>query len=177
MSTVVRYSLMRSFSTTALIEVTCAPWMPRSVFAASWTAASAALAKLSGDEPMIVMTLAIPAIRAPLDLEDDPVVVVGRVAAFDDPNLLDLDLGSVRVLPKGLVDGVSELVSNAAVPLRVSDPVRLVPGPVVVHVYLPRRVDLILRRSDGRGCDTPDPGDVPFALVFPSRPLAVTQGE
>jgi fused signal recognition particle receptor len=35
MSTVVRYSLMRSFSTTALIDVTCAPWMPRTVFAAS----------------------------------------------------------------------------------------------------------------------------------------------
>src|SRR5919204_2719133 len=58
MFTVVRYSLMRSFSTTALIVTTSAPEMPRSVFAASCTAASAALAKLSGDEPMIVITLA-----------------------------------------------------------------------------------------------------------------------
>ena len=48
MSTVVRYSLMRSFSTVALIETTCAPWIPRSVFAASWTAASAAFANESG---------------------------------------------------------------------------------------------------------------------------------
>src|SRR6266542_438053 len=55
---VVRYSLMRSFSTTALIVTTSAPLMPRSVFAASCTAASAALAKLSGDEPMIVITFA-----------------------------------------------------------------------------------------------------------------------
>jgi hypothetical protein len=50
---------MRSFSTTALIETTWAPEIPRSVLAASCTAASAALAKLSGDEPMIVTTLAM----------------------------------------------------------------------------------------------------------------------
>ena len=47
---------MRSPSTRALIETTSAPVMPRTVFAASCTAASAALAKLSGDEPMIVIT-------------------------------------------------------------------------------------------------------------------------
>jgi hypothetical protein len=35
MFTVVRYSLMRSFSTTALIVTTSAPLIPRSVFAAS----------------------------------------------------------------------------------------------------------------------------------------------
>src|SRR5919198_205008 len=61
MLTVVRHSLMRSFSTTALIVTTSAPVIPRSVFAASCTAASAALAKLSGDEPMIVITFAISA--------------------------------------------------------------------------------------------------------------------
>jgi hypothetical protein len=32
MPTVVRYSLMRSFSTMALIDMTCGPWMPRTVF-------------------------------------------------------------------------------------------------------------------------------------------------
>src|SRR3954453_20219508 len=71
MFTVVRYSLMRSFSTVALIEITSAPVIPRSVLAASWTAASAALAKLSLDDPMIVTTLAtlaIPPPRLPLEL-------------------------------------------------------------------------------------------------------------
>ena len=58
MFTVVRYWLIRSPSTSALIETTCAPEIPRRVFAASCTAASAALAKLSGDEPMIVTTFA-----------------------------------------------------------------------------------------------------------------------
>src|SRR5688572_21369016 len=66
MLTVVRNSVMRSFSTTALIEITSAPVMPRRVFAASCTAASAAFAKLSGDEPMSVMTLATCAIVPPL---------------------------------------------------------------------------------------------------------------
>src|SRR5215207_8841708 len=120
MSTVVRYSLMRSFSTTALIEVTWAPWIPRSVFAASWTAASAAFAKLSGDEPMIVMTLAIPAIRAPLGLrvaEDDPVVVEGGVSSLLDEDLFDLHLRSVRMALEGFVDRVSQPVSPALLPL------------------------------------------------------------
>src|SRR6476659_9542461 len=58
MFTVVRYSTTRSFSTLHVIETTSAPEIPRRVFDASATAASAALAKLSGDEPMIVMTLA-----------------------------------------------------------------------------------------------------------------------
>src|SRR5207247_8953004 len=65
MFTVVRYSAMRSFSTTALIETTSAPVIPRSVFAASCTAASAALAKLSGEEPMMVMTFATFAMQPP----------------------------------------------------------------------------------------------------------------
>src|SRR5436853_2366136 len=64
MFTVVRYSLIRSPSTSALIETTSAPVMPRTVFAASCTAASAAFAKLSGDEPMIVITFATSAISA-----------------------------------------------------------------------------------------------------------------
>src|SRR5206468_329010 len=64
MLTVVRYTLIRSPSTTALMETTSAPLIPRSVFAASWTAASAAFAKLSGDEPMIVITFAMSAISA-----------------------------------------------------------------------------------------------------------------
>src|ERR671925_663983 len=54
MFTVVRYSVMRSFWTTALIETTSAPVIPRSVFAASATAAAAASAKPSLDEPKIV---------------------------------------------------------------------------------------------------------------------------
>src|SRR6478609_3707691 len=62
MSTVVRYSLIRPSSTCALIETTCAPLIPRSVFDASWTAASPAFAQLSGDEPMILTTLATAAI-------------------------------------------------------------------------------------------------------------------
>ena len=62
MFTVVRYWLIRSPSTSALIEITSAPVIPRIVFAASCTAASAAFAKLSGDEPMIVTTLATLAI-------------------------------------------------------------------------------------------------------------------
>ena len=65
MFTVVLYVLMRPFSTFALIEITSAPEIPRSVFAASWTATSAAFAKLSGDDPMIVTTLATSAIAAP----------------------------------------------------------------------------------------------------------------
>src|SRR5438105_551286 len=65
MFTVVRYAVMRSFSTTALIETTSAPVMPRSVFAASCTATEAASAKPSLDEPMIVTTLATSAISAP----------------------------------------------------------------------------------------------------------------
>src|SRR6266498_4179174 len=65
MLTVVRYWVMRSFSTTALIETTWAPLIPRSVFAASWTAASAAFAKLSGDEPISVTTFATSDISAP----------------------------------------------------------------------------------------------------------------
>src|SRR5213080_2916466 len=56
--------VIRSPSTTALIETTSAPWIPRSVLAASCTAASAAFAKLSGDEPMIVITLATSAISS-----------------------------------------------------------------------------------------------------------------
>src|SRR5256885_11315464 len=64
MFTVVRYSVMWSPSTTALIETTSAPEMPRRVFAASCTAASAAFAKLSGEEPMIVITFATSAISA-----------------------------------------------------------------------------------------------------------------
>src|SRR5918995_3097682 len=116
MSTVVRYSLMRSFSTTALIEVTCAPWMPRTVFAASATAASAALAKLSGDEPMTVMTLAIPAIVL-LSLSADPVVMKGVVASlpdedFDHP-LLFVDFGAIK---RGL-DGLLERASPARLPV------------------------------------------------------------
>ena len=66
MFTVVRYSLIRSPSTSALIDTTWTPLMPRIVFDASCTAASAALAKLSGDEPMMVMTLATLAMRSPL---------------------------------------------------------------------------------------------------------------
>src|SRR5919108_804951 len=65
MFTVVRYSVMRSFWTTALIETTSAPVIPRSVFAASATAAAAASAKPSLDEPMIVTTFATSAISAP----------------------------------------------------------------------------------------------------------------
>ena len=61
MLTVVRYSVIRSFSTSALIETTSAPEIPRTVLAAYCTAASAAFAKLSGDEPMIVITLAMSA--------------------------------------------------------------------------------------------------------------------
>src|SRR5439155_26075171 len=63
--TVVRYSVMRSFSTTALIETTSAPVIPRSVLAASDTATAAASAKPSLDEPMIVTTFATSAISAP----------------------------------------------------------------------------------------------------------------
>src|SRR5437016_7507865 len=66
MFTVVLYVAIRSFSTVALIETTSAPVMPRSVFAASCTALSAALAKLSGDCPMIVTTLTTSAMSAPL---------------------------------------------------------------------------------------------------------------
>src|ERR671923_469247 len=66
MFTVVRYSVMRSFWTTALIETTSAPVIPRSVFAASSTATAAAWAKLSVDEPMIVTTFAMSAISTPL---------------------------------------------------------------------------------------------------------------
>jgi hypothetical protein len=62
MFTVVRYSPMRWCSTTALIDTTSAPVMPRIVLAACYTAASAAFAKLSVDEPMIVMTFATSAI-------------------------------------------------------------------------------------------------------------------
>src|ERR687887_851267 len=65
MFTVVRYSVMRSFWTTALIETTSAPVIPRSVFAASDTAEAAASAKPSLDEPMIVTTFATSAISAP----------------------------------------------------------------------------------------------------------------
>src|ERR687886_1764857 len=65
MFTVVRYSVMRSFSTVALIEITSAPVIPRSVLAASDTAAAAASAKPSVDEPMIVTTFATSAISAP----------------------------------------------------------------------------------------------------------------
>jgi hypothetical protein len=61
----VRYWLIRSPSTTADIMTTCAPEIPRIVFAASCTAASAAFAKLSGDEPMIRTTFATSAIWAP----------------------------------------------------------------------------------------------------------------
>ena len=49
MFTVVRNCVMRSFSTTALIEMTSAPEMLRIDFDASCTAASAAFAKLSGE--------------------------------------------------------------------------------------------------------------------------------
>src|SRR5919108_591603 len=69
MLTVVRYSLMWSSSTTALMETTSAPWMSRTVFAASRTAASAALAKLSDDRPMTVMTFAISAMSAPSSVD------------------------------------------------------------------------------------------------------------
>src|SRR2546423_10697497 len=65
MFTVVRYSVMRSFSTVALIDTTSAPVIPRSVLAASDTAAAAASAKPSVDEPMIVTTFATSAISAP----------------------------------------------------------------------------------------------------------------
>src|SRR5207253_6720630 len=65
MFTVVRYSVMRSFSTEALIETTSAPVIPRSVLAASDTATAAASAKPSLDEPMIVTTFATSAISAP----------------------------------------------------------------------------------------------------------------
>ena len=54
-----------SFSTSALIETTATPVIPRTVLDASWTAASAALAKLSGDEPITVMTFAIPSDMLP----------------------------------------------------------------------------------------------------------------
>jgi hypothetical protein len=80
MFTVVRNSVMRSFSTTALIEITSAPVIPRNVFAASCTAASAALAKLSGDEPMTVMTLATSAICSSL-----PPSAFALPAHFDFP--------------------------------------------------------------------------------------------
>src|SRR5919197_4733224 len=62
MFTVVRYAVIRSFSTTALIETTSAPVIPRSVLAASDTAEAAASAKPSVDEPMIVTTFATSAI-------------------------------------------------------------------------------------------------------------------
>src|SRR3954466_14485539 len=88
MLTVVRYSLMRSFSTSALIDTTSAPEMPRTVFAASCTAASAAFAKLSADEPMIVMTFATSATFRLLGCQDHA-VAADRVAA------LDVDLGAV----------------------------------------------------------------------------------
>jgi hypothetical protein len=42
--------------------------MPRTVFAASCTATSAAFAKLSGDEPMTVMTFAMLAMQTPFRL-------------------------------------------------------------------------------------------------------------
>ena len=53
MFTVTRYSVMCPPSTFVVMETTSAPLMLRSVFAASSTALAAALAKLSGDEPMI----------------------------------------------------------------------------------------------------------------------------
>src|SRR5687768_7698013 len=63
MLTVVRYSVIRPSATSALIEMTSAPVMPRSVLAASWTATSAASAKPCGDDPMMVTTLATFAMR------------------------------------------------------------------------------------------------------------------
>src|SRR2546425_1596447 len=65
MFTVVRYSVIRSPSTTALIETTSAPLIPRSVLPASCTALAAASANPSGDDPMIVTTFATSAISAP----------------------------------------------------------------------------------------------------------------
>jgi O-acetyl-ADP-ribose deacetylase len=59
MFTVVRYSVIVSPSTTPLIVTTSIPWMSRTVFAASVTAAWAAWAKLSGEVPTIVITFAI----------------------------------------------------------------------------------------------------------------------
>src|SRR5215510_1898423 len=140
--------------------------MPRRVFAASWTAASAALAKLSGDEPMIVTTLAMPAIRTPLGLRSarDQPVVEGAVAAFLD---LDLDLPdrSVWLFLHGLCGGVVQCVSPAVTPIAVRDRVFLQPVHVHVHQHLPVLVGPILRRGRGGG-DATDPGDVALAGVF-----------
>ncbi len=58
MLTVVRYMVIRSPSTSQLMLTTSAPVMPRIVFAASATATCAAWAKLSGELPMMVTTLA-----------------------------------------------------------------------------------------------------------------------
>src|SRR5690242_2208861 len=94
MFTVVRYSLIRPPSTTALIETTSAPVMPRTVFAASWTAASAALAKLSGDDPITVMTLAMSAIACSFR----------SVLPGDAQQLEDAALVGGRVFPQQLVE-------------------------------------------------------------------------
>src|SRR5829696_714260 len=139
MFTVVRYMLIRSLSTSALMEITSTPWIPRTVFAASCTAASAALAKLSGDWPMTVMTLAMSAIRAPsvtdLGSERDLVIVERTVASLLHPDFFDLRLGAIGVLREGRVDGLSQAVTPALREVRVGDPVLLLPGRVLVHVH------------------------------------------
>src|ERR671939_1175325 len=87
MFTVVRYSVMRSFSTRALIETTSAPVIPRSVLAASDTAAAAASAKPSVDEPMIVTTFATSAISAPF--VGTPRQIAGKGRQYTSPPMFD----------------------------------------------------------------------------------------
>jgi signal recognition particle subunit SRP54 len=65
MFTVVRYCVIRSPSDSHVIEMTSAPVIPLSVFEASSTAAAAASAKPSGEEPTIVITFATCAIPVP----------------------------------------------------------------------------------------------------------------
>src|SRR4051812_15445621 len=71
--------------------------MPRTVFAASCTAASAALAKLSGDEPMIVITLATSDISSSFGL-------VGRRSLTSQNDIQDPSFARARVLAQQLVE-------------------------------------------------------------------------
>ena len=83
--------------------------MPRSVFAASWTAASAAFAKLSGEEPMIVTTFAnstcLPLFLGLGNWSDDDAIPADRVLAPDE-DVLDAEdpmTGCFAALP-GVVE-------------------------------------------------------------------------
>src|SRR5436309_4630403 len=108
---------MRSFSTTALMETTSAPWMSLTVFDASCTAASAALAKLSGDEPMIVITFAMSAMPLPSSLAAGRYPLTRLDAMFDTlSDRLQGALGDLR--KRGTLD--EEAISHAMREIRLA---------------------------------------------------------